>query len=102
MLVTWDRDGHLYARFASGRGKLGATQALGRLSAPTSLQADLSGDGRAVVGWTSQAVSEGDAASPFTATVSLLRRAGVSTGRACWEGSRSPAPAAASPVRAWP
>jgi hypothetical protein len=71
VLVAWDRDGSVYARFASTTGRFTPIQRLGPEHGPSAFQAVLPGDGRAAVGWTSQAVSEGDATSPFTASVSL-------------------------------
>lgn len=71
VLVAWDRDGGVYARFVSATGRLGGLLHLGSEPAPSSFDVVLSADGRAAVGWTSQAVDEGDAGSPFTATLAL-------------------------------
>ncbi|HWH11414.1 MAG TPA: hypothetical protein VG165_09815, partial [Solirubrobacteraceae bacterium] len=71
ILVAWDRDGGVYARFVSARGKPGPLLHLGSEPAPSGFDVVISGDGRAAVGWTSQAVDEGDAGSPFTATLAL-------------------------------
>ncbi|MEA2265046.1 MAG: hypothetical protein QOE27_629, partial [Solirubrobacteraceae bacterium] len=71
VLVAWDREGSVYARFASTTGRFTPIQRLGPEHGRSTFQAVLPGDGRAAVGWTSQNVSEGDATSPFTASVSL-------------------------------
>jgi hypothetical protein len=71
VLVAWDRDGGVYARFVSTRGRLAPVQRLGTEAGPSSFDAVLSADGRAAVGWTSQKVEAGAATSPFTATLSL-------------------------------
>jgi hypothetical protein len=71
VLAAWDRDGRVYARFVSAHGTLGPIQPLGTVTTISALQAVLSDDGRAAVAWTSQRVSEGDALSPFTATLAL-------------------------------
>ncbi|HEY5197754.1 MAG TPA: hypothetical protein VIJ51_12090 [Solirubrobacteraceae bacterium] len=71
VLAAWDRAGVIYARFISVAGKLSAIQRLGYDTGPSGLDVVLSGDGRAAVGWTSQSVSEGEAASDFTAQIAL-------------------------------
>jgi hypothetical protein len=71
VLVAWDRNGVAYARFVSISGSLSPIQRLGRVAASPSFDVVLSADGRAAVGWTAQAVDEGEADSPFTATLAL-------------------------------
>jgi hypothetical protein len=71
ILVAWDRNGVAYARFVSLSGRLAPIQRLGRVAAPPTFDVVLSADGRAAVGWAAQAVDEGDAGSPFTATLAL-------------------------------
>ena len=76
VLAAWAEHGAVWARFISPTGALGPRRRLGAATIPSSLQAVLSDDGRAAVGWTSQSVSEGDATSPFTARVALAPAAG--------------------------
>jgi hypothetical protein len=76
VLVAWDRNGSVYARFVSTTGKLGATQRLGADTGLSRLQAVLPGDGRAAVAWTTQNIDEGDATSPFTARIALADSTG--------------------------
>jgi hypothetical protein len=76
VLVAWDRNGGIYARFVSSAGKLTPIQHLGTETAPSNLDVVLSADGRAAVGWSSQSVDEGDATSPFTATLALAGSSG--------------------------
>ena len=71
VLAAWDRDGRAYGRFVTAHGTLGAIQRLGPAGRNTAIQAVLSDDGRAAVAWTAQRVSEGYAASPFTARLAL-------------------------------
>ncbi|HEX3874459.1 MAG TPA: hypothetical protein VHW26_09965 [Solirubrobacteraceae bacterium] len=71
VLVAWDRNASAYARFISLAGRLSPVQRLGRVTARPSFDVVLSADGRAAVGWTSQSVDEGEADSPFTATLAL-------------------------------
>ncbi|HWH09972.1 MAG TPA: hypothetical protein VG165_02500 [Solirubrobacteraceae bacterium] len=70
-LVAWDRDGSVYARFVSPSGKLTAIQRLATETTPPGIDVAIADDGRAAVGWTSQSVSEGQASSPFAASLSL-------------------------------
>jgi hypothetical protein len=76
VLVAWDRNGSVYARFVSATGKLGTTQRLGAEVGYSHYQAVLPGDGRAAVAWTSQSIDEGDATAPFTAKLALAGSTG--------------------------
>jgi hypothetical protein len=71
ILVAWDRDRGVYARFVSSGGRLGSIVHLGKETGPSTFDVVLSADGRAAVGWTSQEVDEGEATSPFTANLAL-------------------------------
>lgn len=76
ILVAWDRGGAIYARFVSTHGKLSPIQRLASEHGPPRFDVALSNDGRAGVGWGTQTVDEGDATSPFRATLSLAGSSG--------------------------
>ena len=74
ILVAWDRDDKVFARWISSRGRLGRLQLLGYERTPAGFSVTIAPDGRAAVAWTTQRVSEGDA-SPAGAPGSRSRRA---------------------------
>lgn len=76
VLAAWDRVGGVYARFVSINGRLGPIQRLGTQRAPTRFEVALPGDGRAAIGWTAQRTVNGEANSPFTATLALAAKGG--------------------------
>ncbi|HEU0317224.1 MAG TPA: hypothetical protein VFR49_07840, partial [Solirubrobacteraceae bacterium] len=76
VLVAWDRNDGVYARFVATTGRLGPAQRVGSETGFSRFQAVLPGDGRAAVAWAGQDVSEGDATSPFTARIALAGATG--------------------------
>lgn len=71
VLVAWDRDHRVFARFIDRRGRLGRLQALGDEVAPSVFHVVLPGDGRAAVAWGSEKFGGAGAGSPFQATLAL-------------------------------
>jgi hypothetical protein len=67
VVVAWERDGRIEARFAGAGHRLGRLVRVGRgVKLGTQIRAAISPGGRVWIAWTSQLLTEGGANGPFT------------------------------------